>query len=153
MAAVYGRLVSAEIACSSGAAKTLIQIVAASNHRIKITDYGVFLTGTASSTPPSAKVRVLRQTTAGSMSALSAVKNNPTDDETLQTTGQHTATSEPTAGDVLAIAEVPFNGGWQVMPQYGNEIIVPGGGRLGLEITLGTNSPNCNAVAHFNFEE
>lgn len=153
MAGLYGRLATAEVACVSGAAKTLVQIVAAANHRIKITGYGIFLSGAASTTPPSAKVRVLRQTTAGTMSALTPVKNNSSDDETIQTTGQHTATVEPTAGDVLAIAEVPFNSGWQVIPQFGNEIIVPGGGKLGLEITLGSNSPGCNAVAHFDFEE
>src|SRR4051812_39530639 len=102
MAALRCRFVSGSVAASVGAAKTVVQLVAASNQRVKLTNLGVFLDGVASSAVP-VQVRILRQTTAGTFSSTT---NAPTLaekglDETPQTNYQVGATAEPTAGDVL----------------------------------------------------
>src|SRR5262249_36787477 len=81
-------------------AKTLMQIVAAANHGVPIDEVSISFQGTSNSASP-IRVRVLRQTTTGTMSALTPVKDPDDTDETLQTTAQHTATAEPTASDVL----------------------------------------------------
>lgn len=148
MAGVRWNAVTGEIATGT-AAKTLLQVVAASNHRIKIDRLSVSFKGTSATDAP-IKVRVLRQTTAGTMSSLTLTKGNDSDDETLQTTAQHTATAEPAAGDVLESKEVHPQTGYELILPLGQEIIVKGGGRLGIEVTAGVS---VSAIAEMHGEE
>ena len=148
MADIYAIAQTAEVALTGATAKTVIQIVAASNHKVRITGWGVFFDGTSSTAEP-VQVRLLRQTTAGTMSSLTPAKKG-TDSETLQTTAQHTATVEPTAGDVLDIAEVHPQGGYEKIYPMGAEIKVAGGGRLGIECTAPVG---VNVRAKIEFEE
>jgi hypothetical protein len=123
-----------EIALSAATAKTILQIVAPANHRLKVESWGVFFDGVSTTAEP-VQVRLLRQTTAGTMSALTPVKLDDSIGETLQTTAQHTATAEPTAGDVLDILEVHPQHGYEIFYPLGQEVIVGGGDRLGIECT------------------
>lgn len=148
MSDIFAVAQTAEVALSAAAAKTVLQIVAAGNHKVRVLGWGVFFDGTSSSAEP-VQVRVLRQTTAGTMSALTPVKIG-TDSETLQTAAQHTATVEPTAGDVLDVAEVHPQSGYEVKFPMGQEIKVPGSGRLGIECTA---PAGVNVRAKIIFEE
>lgn len=134
MAGVGFVAATAEIT-SGTAAITLLQIVAPTNQRLKVREVSVSGKGVSNTGTPG-KVRVLRQTSAGTMSALTPVKWDSTDDETLQVTAQHTATAEPSAGNVLMIEEMHPQTGFCWQAPFGGEIIVPGGTRLGVEITL-----------------
>jgi len=89
MAAVIAVANTAEIALSGATAKTVLQLVAASNHCVKIKSWGVFFDGTSVTAEP-VQVRLLRQTDAGTMSALTPVERSVAG-VTLQTTAQHTA--------------------------------------------------------------
>jgi len=129
--------------------KTLIQIVAAANHRVAVTEVGIGFHGVTNTHEP-ILVELLRQTTAGTMSALTPVKKDASADETLQTTAQHTATAEPTAGDVLKSWPVHPQTGVIWQPPSGDEILVPGGGRLGLRVTAANS---INADVYMDFEE
>lgn len=122
-----------EVALSAATAKTVLQIVAASNHRVRIKRWGVFFDGVSTTAEP-VQVRLLRQTSAGTMSSLTPTKLG-TESETLQTTAQHTATVEPSAGDTLDIAEVHPQTGYEVIFPAGEEIDVAGSGRVGIECT------------------
>lgn len=133
MSGVMFEAVTAEIATGTSA-KTLLQVVAASNHRILIKELSISFDGTNNAHAP-IQVRVLRQTSAGTMSALTVVKGNDSDDETLQTTAQHTSTSEPTSGDVLATYFVHPQTGFLWQAPFGRKIVVKGGGRIGVEVT------------------
>lgn len=138
---------TAEVALGAATAKTVIQVVAAANHRVKIKRWGVFFDGVSATEAP-VEVRLLRQTTAGTMSALTPVALD-TAAETIQTTAQHTATAEPTAGNVVDVVEVHPQGGYEVNLE-GQEIIIPGGGRIGIECT----APSVvNVRAKIIFEE
>ena len=137
MAGVGFRAQTAEIT-TGVAKKTLLQVVAAANHRVLVKEISVAFKGTSPTDAP-ILVRILRQTTAGTMSALTPVKNNSADTETLQTTAQHTATVEPTAGDVLMSEEVHPQTGLLWQATFGGEIIVPGGTRLGIDVTAGVS--------------
>lgn len=148
MAGVQGHLPSGEIALTAATAKTVLQIVAAANHRVKVLGLSIFGKGIVATDTP-IKVRLLRQTTAGTMSAATPVKNSDGDDETLQTTGQHTATVEPTAGDVLATYEVHPQTGLVIFFPFGQEVIVKGGGRLGVELTA-AQAQTCSANMQFD---
>jgi hypothetical protein len=134
MSGVLFAATTAEIALTAATAKTVLQLVAASNHRVKVNGWGVFFDGTSTTAEP-VQVRVLRQTTAGTMSANTPQKINSSDDETLQTTAQDNATAEPTAGAVLDVIECHPQQGYQVMFPLGQEFIMPGGTRLGIECT------------------
>lgn len=148
MAGVKFAAQSGEIA-SGTSTKTLLQIAAASNHRVMVREISVSFKGTSATAAP-VKVDVLRQSDAGTMSSLTPVKLNSADDETLQTTAQHTATAEPSAGDVLKTEEVHPQTGFLWQAPFGGEIVVPGGTRLAVRVTAGAD---VNAVARIEGEE
>lgn len=143
MAGVGFKAVTAEVSTGTSL-KTIIQVVAASNHRCVIKEWSISFQGTSNSAAP-ILVEVLRQSTAGTMSSLTPVKNNSGDDETLQTTAQHTATAEPTAGDVIDSVLVHPQTGYTWQAPFGSELIIVGGGRLGIRVTAGA-SVDCVAT-------
>lgn len=148
MAGIFGVAQTAEVALAAATAKTVIQLVAPANHRVKILGWGVFFDGVNTAGEP-VQVRVLRQTTAGTMSALTPVQIVPVS-ETIQSTAQHTATAEPTPGDVLDPIECHPQQGYEVKYPMGQELIIPGSGRLGIECTA---PAIVNVRAKFFFEE
>src|SRR5687768_9105276 len=105
------------------ALKTLLQVVAPTNQRVKIKEIGIGFHGISNTAEP-ILIQLMRQSTAGTMSALTLVKEDDTTPESIQSTAQHTATVEPTAGDVIRT--------WTIHPQtsmvyqlpLGDEIIV-----------------------------
>ena len=139
---------TAEIATGTDP-KTLLQLLAAANHRVVIKEWSISFKGTSNSASP-IPVRILKQTTAGTMSALTLVKINKDDDETLQVTGQHTASAEPTAGDVLMTVLVHPQVGYTWQAPFGGELILTGAEYLGIEIHA---AANVNCVAGFIGEE
>jgi len=148
MAGVIAVANTAEVALTAATAKTVLQLIAASNHPVKVKSWGVFFDGVSVTGEP-VQVRLLRQTDAGTMSALTPVERSITG-VTLQTTAQHTATAEPTAGNVLAAREVHPQGGYQEIFPAGDEILLGSAGRLGIECTA---PANVNVRAEIVFEE
>lgn len=117
----------------SAAPTTAVQATAAANQRLKIHGFSVGFNGTSATAEPVA-VRLLRQSTAGTMSAGAARVINGAA-ETPQATVTIVSTTNPTAGDVLFETLVHPQGGFNIlfppelMPQ------VPAGGRVGIELT------------------
>lgn len=116
------------------ATKTLAQLLAAANHKIKVERITISFNGVSNTAVP-IRVDVLRQTTAGTMgTSNSTIKLDPDDvDETIQTALSDSATAEPTAGDILFSEHVHPQQGytWNL---YGREVIVGGGDRLGVRV-------------------
>jgi len=137
MAGINVGAITAEVALTASTAKTTVQLVAASNHPIKVYRWGVAFDGVSTTAEP-VVVTLMRQSTAGTMSALTAVKLS-NHSETLQTTAQHTATAEPTSGDVLDRVNVHPQSGFEIIFPLGQEIDVPGGGRIGIVCTAPAN--------------
>lgn len=137
-----------EIAAAVGAAKTILQVVAPANHIVAVKGVSVSFDGTSASAEP-VQVDLLRQTTAGTMSSATPVEETTTG-TTVQTTAQKNATVEPTAGNVLRR--------WEVHPQSGliekftieDELLIAGGGRLGLRVTA---PAAVNVLAQISVEE
>ena len=148
MARFHGRATRAGISTGTSA-KTLIQLVAPSNHRVALTGWKIGFHGTNNTHEP-IKVDVLRQTTAGTMTSLTPVKADDSLAETLQTTAQHTATAEPTAGDVLDTMTVHPQTSYTEVVGSLNEILIGGGDRVGLRVTAGND---VNADVTLMFEE
>ena len=143
MSGVFGRATTAAVACTTTAA-TKFQLVAASNHRIKVPRITASFNGVSATDEP-VLVSVYRQTDAGTSSALTPVKDNDGDNETLQTTARHTATVEPTTTDLLESKYVHPQGRADFGP-----FIVPGGGRIGVVVDAPNN---VNGVFSALFEE
>lgn len=142
MAGILVSAKTAEVALTAATAKTVLQVTAPTNQRLKVLRWGVFFDGQIAASEP-VKVRLLRQTTAGTMSSLTPV-NLGVGSETIQSTAQHTATVEPTEGDILDIVEVHPQSGFESVFPFGSEILIPGGGRIGIEC-LAADAVNCAA--------
>ena len=148
MSGVRFKAVTGQIATGTSA-KTLLQVVAAANHGILIDEISISFAGTSNTATP-IKVDVLRQTTAGTMSALTPVKDPDDSDETLQVTAQHTATAEPTAGDVLLSEHIHPQQGYTWQAPFGRSIKIGGGDRLGVRTTA---AADVNAIVRVAGEE
>lgn len=140
---------TAEVALTAATAKTILQVTAPSNHIVVLLAWGVYFDGISTTGEP-VVVRLLRQTTAGTMTSLTLVKMHESRSETIQSTAQHTATAEPTAGNTLERMEIhPQQGFKDPFPLY-QEYEIQGGGRIGIECTA---PANVNAIAWVKCEE
>ena len=127
-------------------AETILQLTAAANHRLRIKGFSVTVAGTAAI---DLTVRVLRQSSAGtSGTSVTPVKIEPSAAETIQTTASTNFSAEPTAGDVLQYKRL--QGSYEKIFPLGQELIVAGGGRIGIECTATTSA---TVAAEFLFEE
>lgn len=138
-----------EVAFSTST-KTLAQIVAASNHRVRVERIRVSFKGVSSAEAP-IMVQLAVQTTAGTMTSLTLAKLNASDDETIQTTAQHTATVEPTTTTVLAQMLIHPQAGHEFVFPPGRDLLVPGGTRLGIMLVSPVQAGT--AVVSFELEE
>jgi len=111
--------------------ETLIQIVAAANHRVIIHSIELYGQG---NTPASANDNfyLAIQTTAGTASALTLNKMDPNYAETLQTTAQKTVTVEPTTG--INVWQGAMHEQGTLIRPFAPEhrIIITGGTKMGL---------------------
>lgn len=138
MAGIHASANSGQIALTAATAKTLLQIVAPTNQRVRLKSFLATLDGATSTAVP-ARFRILRQTTAGTFTNTTVA---PAHDlkgltETIQTNCQTVATAEPTAGDVLLDVTIPvYNGVLGKVYDHADEpLYIQGGGRLGFEFT------------------
>lgn len=129
---------------------TLMQLVAATNHRVEVIEIGISFDGINNTHKP-IDVDVLRQTSAGTSSALTLHKADDSLGDSFDVTALKTFTAEPTDG---ALIPRP----WHVHPQTGLIYPVPSdapiwigaGDRLGLRV-LAANA--VEATAYILFRE
>lgn len=129
--------------------KTIVQVEAAANHRVLVKEISVSFTGISNTALP-INVQVLRQTDAGTMSALTLSKRNESDSETIQTTGTQAASAEPTGTDEVMGEETHPQGGFIWQAPFDDPIIIQGGDRLGVAVTA---AADVNAKARMVCEE
>lgn len=136
-----------EIALVAATAKTVLQVVAPTNQRLALKSFSVTFDGVSATGEP-VQVDLVRQTSAGTMTSATPVREG-VGSETLQTTAQKNASAEPTTTDVLRRYEVHPQGGYERV--FGDdELLIAGGGRLGLRCTA---PANVNCVGHMTVEE
>lgn len=151
MSAFIGKLSSEglEIALVAATAKTVLQLRAATNHRVKLLSWGIYFDGIVVTAAP-IQVELIRQTTDGTMTAVVARKNDDSLAETMQTDGGKNATAAPTDGDILEVKEIHPQQGYEKLYPFGGEVIIGGGDRVALKVTSPT-AVNCEA--EMTFEE
>lgn len=119
-----------EVSLSAAVSKTVLQVTAAANHRIRIKSWAVSFAGISATARP-VQVRLVRQTSAGTMLGLSLTPMSPTV-ETIQSSAQYQATVEPTTGVDVDAIEVHPQSGYEFVYTPGDEVYVAGGERIGI---------------------
>lgn len=135
---------SGAVSIAANTVKTAIQLIAPTNQRLTMRRISVSFEGATSTAKP-ARVRFLRQTTAGTVSSGTAAREGA-GSETPQATIGINASAEPTASDVLWEQYVPVYQGLAVLPidvLWGYEL--PGGTRLGVDILTASAEATVNA--------
>ena len=149
MAAFIGMAQCAANALVAATQETLIQIVAAANHRVKVLEWGIFFDDSDVDAVPVAVV-LQRQSDAGTSGANTPTKNDDSLAETLLTTARDACTVEPTSGDVVDMILCHPQTGFVRQYRVGEEVIVGGGDRVGVRATA---PAGVNARAYIRFEE
>ena len=137
------------VALVAATTKTVLQITGVANHRVKVLRWGIFFDGTSVTQQP-VVVRIIRQTTAGTMTNQAPDKVDASITDTLLTTGQVNATVEPTAGVIMEQIEIHPQQGFAMVYPLGQEIIMAGAGRIGIDATA---PAGVNCKAYMVFEE
>lgn len=131
MAALQFEVPIVSTALVAATPKTACQIAAPTNQRVKILGFGFYFDGVTSNATP-VELRIQKQTTAGTGTAITVGDDEPELTETIQTVATGNFTVEPTPGQVLRVPSIPaFMGMYEVPLPQGQEIIVAGGTRLG----------------------
>jgi hypothetical protein len=139
------------VAISATTTKTFVQIVTAAGQRVRVRGWGVSFNGTDGTKTP-IRVDLLRQTTAGTSSALTLVKADPLSG-TATTTALQSFSAEPTAGDVLwSMFFTPVGGGGDFTSYPGDEFVLEPSTRLGIRCTTATGVAN-DVAAYIKFAE
>lgn len=134
--------VVADEALGAGATETLLQVVAAANHQAKVLGWGVSFAGTGVTDEP-LRAELLRQTTAGTSSALTLVKWNDSDGDTIDASALQDFTAEPTAGDILVPERIHPQAGFEIWYPEGREPVIGAGDRMGIRVITPTGvNPN-----------
>lgn len=150
MAALNFAVNSGEIACVAATAKTILQIVAPTNQRVRILEWGVYFDGTSGSAEP-VQVTLSRQSSAGSgSSSVTPTKDDDSIGDSIQTTAIKGCTSEPTTGDTLRHKNVHPQGGYEWNATPGQDLICGAGDRIGIVVTA---PANVNAIGFMRCEE
>lgn len=123
--------VGATVPLVAATAKTVVQLTAPANQRLKILGYGIYFDGTSTTAQP-VEFRLMRQTSAGTGTAQAPVLEEKSLSETLQATGAVNFSVEPTYGDVLKAGTVHPQAGYEYPAPFGQEDVVQGGGRIGI---------------------
>lgn len=142
---------TSSVALAAATAKTVLQIQAPTNQCVKVLGWGVYFDGVTASAVP-VGVRLVRQTSAGTASTgvANSLSNRP---ETILSVARYGASAEPTnAGSSAEADRITCHPQQWYEARFpaGQEIIVPGGGYLGIECTA---PATVNARAKLIFEE
>lgn len=151
--AVYTSVVSKQIAVASDTTRTLLQLRAGLAREARLIEWGISFDGITSAATP-ARVKLIRQTTGGTMTQVGAGIKWNSNDTASSGSYRVKATSEPTLStDIYEIHQLTPTGGLLVK-QYplGRELQLNPGERLGFCVTAGPSSA-ASALCYAVWEE
>jgi len=156
MSDLFAALISPKTALSASTAKTILELTAPANHRIKIVRWGLFFdeeTGDATPATP-LLAELLKSTVTGTGTAAVPILARPAS-EVPQSTAKDTITVEGTLTDVYDSSVVNAQTGYEVIFPVGQEVIVAGGAAIAIRVTPGAvvSTGGLNVVAKIWFEE
>ena len=125
---------SASVA-STTAKKTVLQVLAASNHRAMLTVLRIGFEGQVNTDKP-ILVQIIRQTSAGTPGGVvTPVKKRSSDSETLQITADEDFSAEPTGTEVVFQQTIHPQGNYTEQFAWGLEQEVVGSEYMGVAVT------------------
>lgn len=134
--------------------ETVLQLAAAANHRVVVQGFSVTLSGTAAK---DLMVRVVRQTGTGTAGTVSTTTQiiyplEPAAAETIQTVARTNFSVEPGLDTPNKVVQYKrLQSSYELRLPMGQEIIIPGGGFLGIAVT--SVGATASVGAEFFFEE
>lgn len=134
------------VALSAATAKTVVQVVAATNHAVRVWGLSVSFNGVSNTDEP-ALVQLVRQSDAGTASALTPQKKNDSDGDTIDATAQHTATVEPTGSTVVWEGYCHPQTGLSEFFNEKTAIHIGAGDRIGVKVTA-PDAVSCTVTVH-----
>ena len=150
MSGIIAVATTSTLILAAGTPKTLVQLYAPTNQKVRILGWGVYFDGISATAKP-VYVRVLKQLSAGTMSgAGGVVATIETVTESLRTTATFNATAEPSSGAVVDSVLVHPQQGYEIRFPFDQGILLSGNERIGIEVTA---AAGVNAVGKFVFEE
>lgn len=148
-------LLNGGTAASAGTAKTMLNVIAAANRAVKVTEIGVgFIGASGAAKPVRVELMTSTQATNGtSGTSVTIAATDPGDASTVQATAYHSYSSEPTA--LTAIRQ------WRVHPQAGLVVQFPLGREprtdvgkaIALRILFETGETTTLVDSYIEFEE
>jgi len=150
---IYVSAITKHEAVASDTTKTLIQLHNDVFGPIRVVEWGISFDGISSTATP-ARVKLMRQTTGGTMTQIGGGIKYNSNDTTSNASFRIGATAEPTGTtDLYELHQVTPTGGLLVK-QYplGREITLNSGERLGLVVTAGPSSA-ASALGYIVWEE
>lgn len=150
---VYVSALTKHEAVASETTKTLIQVHNSSVGQAKVIEWGISFDGISSTATP-ARVKLIRQTTGGTMTQVGKGVKYDSNTTASNASFRIGATAEPTlTADIYELHQVTPTGGLLVK-QYplGRELTLNAGERLGLVVTAGPSSV-ASALGYIVWEE
>ncbi len=126
-----------EVLCGAGVAKTVLMISApSSNQRLIALGWGIYFDSTSVQAQP-AQVDLFYPPvdSAGVFTALVLNKCDPSQPETIQSSGGFNASTEPMSGPILKSVQVHPQAGYEYGWPMGREMEIAGGRRLAIRVT------------------
>lgn len=151
--AVYSSTLSKKEAVASDTSKTLIQLRAGVGGAAKVIEWGISFDGISSTATP-ARVKLIRQTTGGTMTQIGRGIEWDSAQTGSFASYRIAASAEPTGtADVYEVHQVTPTGGL-LLKQYplGRELTLQPGERLGLTVVAGPSSA-ASALGYIVWEE
>lgn len=150
MAGVNLALSTGEVTLVAATAKTVAQLIAAAQHRVRVVGLSMYFKDTVVTDTP-VKVEICRQTTAGTAGSNPAlVKKDENAGETIQTTAGINYSAEPTVTDILETKEIHPQTGEKFFYPFSQETYIKGGNRLGVRMTAAQGQ---TVALNFDVEE
>jgi hypothetical protein len=128
--------------------KCLIVLTAPAQQRLKLKSLGVYFDGISSAAIP-VQIVIARASSAGTSTAATPARVGA-GSETPQATAGVDASANPTKGDILEILDIHPQSGFKQLYPLGDELLVPGGGRVAVYAKA---AANVNAAATLVYEE
>lgn len=154
MSAIVANAKTAKIALTAATLKTILQITAPANQRVKILGWGLFFDEEIGDATPAIPLLVsVGRQTGGTGSANTPIKMSP-GTETLQAAAKDNFSVAATT-TIMDSKIVNAQTGYEIFYAPGQEILLAGGELFGIDITPGANisTGGLNVVAHITYEE
>lgn len=140
----YSLNTTAEETISSTAVKTILHLGAPANQRVALRGFGISFDGVTSTAGP-CEVQLVVQSSSGTFTGATLVKDIMGTTESILSTGSHTASAEPSLTSILRSYNVHPMTGYERAFAQDEEIEISGGTRIGMRIIGSSSGPNCHA--------